>query len=39
LIPTTLNEVAECLKYQGSPKTLEDMETAIGQGSQEQWHD
>ncbi|HIK10180.1 MAG TPA: AbrB/MazE/SpoVT family DNA-binding domain-containing protein [Oscillatoriaceae cyanobacterium M33_DOE_052] len=37
--PTTLNEVAGCLKYQGSPKTLEDMEAAIRQGIQEQWHD
>ncbi len=37
--PTTLNEVAGCLKYQGSPKTLEDMESAISQGIQEQWHD
>ncbi|MEA5419158.1 AbrB/MazE/SpoVT family DNA-binding domain-containing protein [Spirulina sp. CCNP1310] len=37
--PTTLNEVAGCLKYQGSPKTLEDMEAAIHQGIQEQWHD
>lgn len=38
-LPTTLNEVAGCLKYQGFPKTLEDMETAIRQGIQEQWHD
>ncbi|MEX6776700.1 AbrB/MazE/SpoVT family DNA-binding domain-containing protein [Limnospira fusiformis] len=37
--PTTLNEVAGCLKYNGSPKTLEDMEAAIPQGIQEQWHD
>ncbi|MCT7953881.1 AbrB/MazE/SpoVT family DNA-binding domain-containing protein [Laspinema palackyanum] len=36
---TTLNEVAGCLKYQGPPKTLEDMEAAIRQGIQEQWHD
>lgn len=33
---TTLNEVAGCLKYQGSPKTLEDMEAAISKGVQEQ---
>ncbi|AFY79899.1 AbrB/MazE/SpoVT family DNA-binding domain-containing protein [Oscillatoria acuminata] len=37
--PTTLNEVAGCLKYQGSPKTLEEMEAAISKGVQEQWHD
>lgn len=36
--PTTLNEVAGCLKYQGSPKTLEEMQDAINQGMQEQWH-
>ncbi|MBO0350356.1 AbrB/MazE/SpoVT family DNA-binding domain-containing protein [Phormidium pseudopriestleyi FRX01] len=36
---TTLNEVAGCLKYQGPPKTLEDMEAAIRQGIQGQWHD
>jgi bifunctional DNA-binding transcriptional regulator/antitoxin component of YhaV-PrlF toxin-antitoxin module len=27
--PTTLAEVAGCLAYQGTPKTLEDMENAI----------
>ena len=37
--PTTLNQVAECLKVQGSPKTLEDMESAISTGIQEQWQD
>lgn len=37
--PTTLNEVAGCLKYQSSPKTIEDMEIAISKGIQEQWHD
>ncbi|MCT7967119.1 AbrB/MazE/SpoVT family DNA-binding domain-containing protein [Laspinema sp. D1] len=34
--PTTLNQVAGCLKVQGSPKTLEDMESAISTGIQEQ---
>ncbi|MDY6803146.1 MAG: AbrB/MazE/SpoVT family DNA-binding domain-containing protein [Cyanobacteriota bacterium] len=38
-VPTTLNEVAGCLKYKGSPKTLDDMEAAIGEGIKEQWHD
>jgi AbrB family looped-hinge helix DNA binding protein len=38
-LPTTLNEVAGCLKYNGSPQTLEDMKAAILQGIQEQWHD
>ncbi|NJO57819.1 MAG: AbrB/MazE/SpoVT family DNA-binding domain-containing protein [Richelia sp. RM2_1_2] len=26
---TTLNEVAGCLKYQGTPKSLDDMDDAI----------
>ncbi len=29
LKPTTLDEVAKCLPYQGPAKTLEDMEAAI----------
>ena len=29
---TTLDEVAGCLKYQGTPKSLEDMDNAIRQG-------
>ncbi|MFP4220583.1 MAG: AbrB/MazE/SpoVT family DNA-binding domain-containing protein [Phormidium sp. GEM2.Bin31] len=37
--PTRLDEVAGCLNYQGPPKSLEDMETAISRGIQEQWHD
>ncbi|MFP4299051.1 MAG: AbrB/MazE/SpoVT family DNA-binding domain-containing protein [Spirulinaceae cyanobacterium] len=37
--PTTLNEVAGCLPVEGSPKTLEEIESAISQGIQEQWHD
>ncbi|MCF2151306.1 AbrB/MazE/SpoVT family DNA-binding domain-containing protein [Desmonostoc muscorum LEGE 12446] len=36
---TTLNDVAGCLKYHGTPKTLEDMENAIRQGVEESWHD
>jgi AbrB family looped-hinge helix DNA binding protein len=35
---TTLNEVAGCLKYQGTPKSLDDMNDAIRQGVQESWH-
>jgi AbrB family looped-hinge helix DNA binding protein len=30
--PATLEQVAGCVKYDGSPKTLEDMEDAIRQG-------
>ena len=36
---STLSEVAGCLKYQGSPKTINEMEAAIGEGIKEQWHD
>ncbi|MFQ4138228.1 AbrB/MazE/SpoVT family DNA-binding domain-containing protein [Nodosilinea sp. PGN35] len=37
--PTTLAEVAGCLKYEGPAKSLEDMERALRQGVQEQGHD
>ncbi len=37
-LTTTLNDVAGCLKYQGTPKTLEDMDNAIRQGVEELWH-
>jgi AbrB family looped-hinge helix DNA binding protein len=37
-IQTNLNEVAGCLKYQGTPKSLEDMDDAICQGVEESWH-
>ncbi len=36
---TTLEDVAGCLKYQGPPKSLVDMEDAIRQGVEELWHD
>ncbi|MEH2227720.1 hypothetical protein [Nostoc sp.] len=36
---TKLDDVAGCLKYQGKPKTLEDMDNAIRQGIKELWHD
>lgn len=29
---TKLDDVAGCFKYQGKPKTLEDMDNAIRQG-------
>ncbi|WP_414578436.1 AbrB/MazE/SpoVT family DNA-binding domain-containing protein [Anabaena sp. CCY 9402-a] len=35
---TTLNDVAGCLKYQGAPKSVEDMNNAIRQGVEESWH-
>ncbi|WP_414585143.1 AbrB/MazE/SpoVT family DNA-binding domain-containing protein [Scytonema sp. PCC 10023] len=35
---TTLNEVAGCLKYQGTPKSLDDMDDAIRQDVEESWH-
>jgi bifunctional DNA-binding transcriptional regulator/antitoxin component of YhaV-PrlF toxin-antitoxin module len=36
---TTLDDVAGCLKYQGIPKTIEDMEDAIRQGVKEWQND
>ena len=35
---TTLNEVAGYLKYQGIPKSVDDMDDAIRQGVEESWH-
>ncbi|OKH24218.1 AbrB family transcriptional regulator [Hydrococcus rivularis NIES-593] len=35
---TTLNDVAGCLRYQGMPKSLEEMEDAIRQGVKELWN-
>lgn len=37
-LKTTLADVAGCLKYQGTPKTLEEMDNAIHQGVEESWH-
>ncbi|MDZ7954062.1 AbrB/MazE/SpoVT family DNA-binding domain-containing protein [Nostoc sp. DedQUE09] len=34
-VGTKLDYVAGCLKYQGKPKTLEDMDNAIRQGIEE----
>jgi bifunctional DNA-binding transcriptional regulator/antitoxin component of YhaV-PrlF toxin-antitoxin module len=36
---TTLTQVAGCLKYQGTPKSLDQLEEAIHQGVMEQWRD
>lgn len=38
-LETTLTQVAGCLKYQGKPKSLDELEAAIEQGVMEQWHD
>ncbi len=35
--PTTLEDVAGCLRRTGPAKTLEDMETAIERGIKERW--
>ncbi|MCP4360833.1 MAG: AbrB/MazE/SpoVT family DNA-binding domain-containing protein [Chloroflexi bacterium] len=35
---TTIEEVAGCLSYDGPPKTIEEMETAVQQGIAEEWH-
>jgi AbrB family looped-hinge helix DNA binding protein len=37
-LATTLKEVASCLRYQGKPKTLDDMEDAIKQGVMERFN-
>ncbi|MGL5064812.1 MAG: AbrB/MazE/SpoVT family DNA-binding domain-containing protein [Microcoleus sp.] len=36
---TTLANVAGCLKYRGKPKSIDELEDAIRQGVEEQWHD
>lgn len=36
---TTLTQVAGCLKYEGKPKTLDELEEAVRLGVMEQWHD
>ncbi len=35
---TNLSDVAGCLNYQGTAKTVEEMEQAIQQGVAEKWH-
>lgn len=38
-VQTKLEDVAGCLKYQGNPKNMDDLEDAIRLGVAEQWHD
>ncbi|HEY9851507.1 MAG TPA: AbrB/MazE/SpoVT family DNA-binding domain-containing protein [Leptolyngbyaceae cyanobacterium] len=38
-VETKLEDVGGCLKYQGKPKNMDDLEDAIRQGVAEQWHD
>ncbi len=38
-VETSLAQVAGCLRYQGNPKSLDDLEDAIRQGVMEHWHD
>ncbi|WGV25204.1 AbrB/MazE/SpoVT family DNA-binding domain-containing protein [Halotia branconii] len=35
---TALSDVAGCLKFPSVAKTIEDMDNAISQGIQEEWH-
>jgi len=35
---TKLEDVAGCLKYQGKPKSIDELEDAISQGVAEQWN-
>jgi AbrB family looped-hinge helix DNA binding protein len=37
--PSTIEDVAGCLKYAGPAKSIEDMNDAVGKGIREQWHD
>jgi AbrB family looped-hinge helix DNA binding protein len=34
---TTIDQVAGCLKYDGPPKTIEDMERGIDEAMRERW--
>ncbi|NJN47686.1 MAG: AbrB/MazE/SpoVT family DNA-binding domain-containing protein [Candidatus Competibacteraceae bacterium] len=36
---TSINDVASCLRYEGEPKTLDDMEQAIRRGVKERIRD
>lgn len=36
---TSINDVASCLEYAGSPKTIDDMEQAIKRGAKEHSYD
>lgn len=36
---TKLEDVAGCLKYQGKPKSIDELEDAIRQGVEEHWDD
>ena len=36
---TTLEQVAGCLAYQGPPKSLDEMDSAVQQAVLEAWHD
>jgi AbrB family looped-hinge helix DNA binding protein len=36
---TTLEQVAGCLAYEGSAKSVDDMDKAVRQGVLEVWHD
>jgi AbrB family looped-hinge helix DNA binding protein len=36
---TTLEQVAGCLKYNGEPKSLEEIEDGIRKGMMVEWHD
>ncbi|CAG7857589.1 hypothetical protein MCAMS1_02471 [biofilm metagenome] len=36
---TTLNEVAGCLPYTGTPKSIDDMNKSVAEGLKAQFHD
>jgi AbrB family looped-hinge helix DNA binding protein len=37
--PTTLEQVAGCLAYEGPSKSVDEMDSAVRQGVLEAWHD
>ena len=37
--PTTFEEVRGCLKYDGPPATIEEMDAAVAEGVRQMWED
>ena len=37
--PTTIDEAFGCLKYDGPPKTIEEMDAGVAEGIREMWRE
>jgi AbrB family looped-hinge helix DNA binding protein len=37
--PTTIEQVYGCLKYDGPPATIEEMDAAVAEGVRQMWED